>query len=131
MAAKNAEAAIRKFTEVTEFRKPDLDNGLLNFRSKTKLEGDEGEGGRKLPKPEISSHVSVKERGKDARRERRGAPGIERAAPPADAHAGAGFAILVVERHARLRHRGLPGIHAFAHDGGEVVHLANSSEGII
>ena len=37
-AAKNAEAAIRKLTEVTEFRKPDLDNGFLNFRSKTVLE---------------------------------------------------------------------------------------------
>jgi preprotein translocase subunit SecF len=37
-AAKNAEAAIRKLGDITEFRKPDLDNGFLNFRSKTALE---------------------------------------------------------------------------------------------
>ena len=40
-----------------------------------KKEGeDEGEGGAKLPKPEVNAQVSVKDRGKekDARRERRG-----------------------------------------------------------
>ena len=35
--AKAAEAAIRSVGEITEFRKPDLDNGLLNFRSKAEL----------------------------------------------------------------------------------------------
>ena len=36
-------------------------------------DGDgEGEGSGRLPKPEVVSQVSVKERGKDARRERRG-----------------------------------------------------------
>ncbi len=36
--ATGAEAAIRGLGEITEFRKPDLDNGFLNFRSKTELE---------------------------------------------------------------------------------------------
>jgi hypothetical protein len=35
-------------------------------------DGAEGFGARKLPKPEVVSQVSVKDRGKDARRERRG-----------------------------------------------------------
>jgi preprotein translocase subunit SecF len=36
--AKTAEQAIRSLSEVTDFRKPDLDNGFLSFRSKTKVE---------------------------------------------------------------------------------------------
>ncbi|APR76532.1 Hypothetical protein A7982_01879 [Minicystis rosea] len=35
-------------------------------------EGEPGETGRKLPKPEVTAQVSVKDRGKDARRERKG-----------------------------------------------------------
>ncbi len=37
-AAKTAETAIRSVGEITEFRKPDLDNGFLNFRSKGELD---------------------------------------------------------------------------------------------
>jgi preprotein translocase subunit SecF len=37
-AAKTAETAIRSTGEITEFRKPDLDNGFLNFRSKAELD---------------------------------------------------------------------------------------------
>ena len=37
-AAKTAEAAIRTVGEISEFRKPDLDNGFLNFRAKAELD---------------------------------------------------------------------------------------------
>ncbi len=37
-AATAAEAAIRTVGEISEFRKPDLDNGFLNFRSKAELD---------------------------------------------------------------------------------------------
>jgi len=37
-AAQTAETAIRGLGEITEMRKPDLENGFLNFRSKTELE---------------------------------------------------------------------------------------------
>ena len=46
---------------------------IPNDAATKKTDGDDdGEASRKLPKPEVTAQVSVKDRGKDARRERRG-----------------------------------------------------------